>query len=360
LGKRFTYILLFATGLFSSCKKDTNSVDWIISSYSGSYKNIEYNETLIREFTPGIYQESNIPEDLKQLQFGRIEIDFKYNGGGLIYFSPLMYYGSTNKNNNDDAVEEPKFHMAIEIGHYNVIPFPVDYLFYTICTFNYPQYCRDTFVPMFTGENYTAVIDKRPEGMILQLKKGNNIQNIFPHAFFPDSSQMFFKDVTSYTERNKGDSLKKILMVGKGFAGIEKGMHQFNGEVTSLRVFKYSVTNTNTGFELKQVRNQHTENQQVVYTATDNLNGNDKFIKMEYQFFPYKFVSGELVPAGSMKTGESSKIPNGQSVTAYLKSSDIGFYKVDLHTLDKDNNILRSTSTPFRIWIYPKEWDFEF
>jgi hypothetical protein len=148
--------------------------------------------------------------------------------------------------------------------------------------------------------------------------------------------------------------------LGKGFAGIEKGMHEFNGEVTTLRVFKYSITNPNTGYELKQVRNQHAENQQVAYTATDNLNGNDKFIRLEYQFFPYKFVSGELVPEGSTRTGESAKIPNGQSVTGYLKSGDIGFYKVYLHTLDKDNNVLRSTSTPFGIWIYPKEWDFDF
>jgi hypothetical protein len=360
LGKRFIIILLLITGSVCSCKKDSSSGNWIISNYSGTYKNIEYTETLIREFTAGIYQENEIPEDLKQLQYGRIEIDFIYNGGGLLYFSPLMYYGSTNKNSNDEAVEEPKFHMAIEIGHYNVIPFPVEYLFYTICTFNYPQYCRDTFVPVYTGKNYTVIIDKKPEGMILQLRNGANIQNIFPHAFFPDSSQMFFKDVTSYTERNKGDSLKKVLMVGKGFAGIEKGLHDFNGQVTSLRIFKYSITNANTGYELKQVRNQHTENQQVIYTATDNLNGNDKFIKLEYQFFPYKFVSGELVPDGSLQAGESAKIPNGQSVTGYLKSENIGYYRVNLHTLDTDNKILRSTSTPFGIWIYPKEWDFDF
>jgi hypothetical protein len=352
--------LLIIAGLSGSCKKDTNSINWVLSNYSGTYKNIEYSEALIREFTTGIYQENDIPEDLKQLKYGRIEIDFKYNGGGLIYFAPLMYYGSTNKNNNDDLVEEPKFHMAIEIGHYNVIPFPVEYLFYTICTFNYPQYCRDTFVPVFTGKNYTVIIDKKPEGMTLQLKSGENIQNIFAHAFFPDSSQMFFKDVTSYTERNKGDSLKKVLMVGKGFAGIEKGIHELNGQVTSLRIFKYSISNTNTGYELKQVRNQHTENQHVIYTAVDNLYGNDKFIRLEYQFYPYKFVSGELIPNGAMQTGEVARIPNGQSSNGYLKSENIGFYKVNLHTLDKDNNILRSTSKPFGIWVYPKEWDFEF
>jgi hypothetical protein len=332
----------------------------MVSNFSGSYKNVEYSEDLIREFTPGIYEENDIPEDLRQLQYGRIEIDFKYNGGGLVYFAPLMYYGSMNKNRNDDAVEEPKFHMAVEIGHYNVIPLPVEYLFYTICTFNQPQFCRDTFIPVFTGENYTVIIDKRPEGMILQLKKGANILNIFPHAFFPDSSQLFFKDVTSYTDRNKGDSLKKVLMVGKGFAGIDKGIHDLNGQVTSLRIFKYTISNPDTGYELKQVRNQHSENQEVIYTAHDNLSGNDKFIKLEYQFYPYKFVSGELMPHGETQAGKSITIPNGQSANSYLRSGNIGFYKVNICTLDKNNNILRTSTKPFEIWIYPKEWEFEF
>jgi hypothetical protein len=359
LGKRFIYILLLTAGLVASCKKNPDT-DWKRSNYSGSYKNIEYSETLIREFAPGIYGENSIPEDLKQLRYGRIEIDFTYNGGGLLYFMPLMYYGSINKNSNDDAVEEPKFHMAIEIGHYRVIPFPVDYLFYTICTFNQPQYCRDTFVPVPTGEDYTVIIDKRPEGMILQLKKGNSITNIFNHAFFPDSSRMFFRDVTSYTQRFKGDSLQNVLMVGKGFAGIENGIHEFNGTVRSLRVFKYTISNQDTGYELVQVRNQHTENQEVEYTPVDNMYGEDKFIKMKYLFIPYKYVSGELVPAGTSFTGETDKMPNKQQVTGYLRTDNIGYYKVDLYTLDKDNNVIRSTSTPFGIWVYPKEWDFDF
>src|SRR5659263_648501 len=100
---------------------------------------IAYIENLIREFTAGIYEDNAIPEDIKQLQYGRIEIDFNYNGGGLIYFMPLLYYGSMNKNNYDDDVEEPKFHMAIEIGHYNVIPFPVEYLFCLLYTSPSPR-----------------------------------------------------------------------------------------------------------------------------------------------------------------------------------------------------------------------------
>ena len=360
MGKRFTYLMLLLTGLVYSCKKDINIDNWIISDYSGTYKNIEFTESMVKEFTPGIYQDTDIPDDIKNLQYGRIEIDFQYNGGGLNYFMPLFYYGSMNKNNNDNDVEEPKFHMAIEIGHYNVIPFPVEYLFYTLSTYRQPQYCRDSFSPVITGGNYTFIIDKKPEGMILQLRKGETILNIFPHAFFPDSSQLFFKDITAYIDLNKGDSLKKVLMVGKGFAGIEKGIHEFNGQVTSLRIFKYSISNGDSGYELKQVRNQHSENQKVIYTPVDHLSGNDKFIKLKYQFFPYKFLSGELKPDGEMKTGESDKITNGQSVTYYLRSSDIGFYKVILNTMDAGGNILRSTDKPFEIWVYPKEWDFAF
>ena len=152
---KFKYLLswLYQQTLLSSCKKDANFDNWIISNYSGTYKNIGYSENLIREFTTGIYEDNNIPEDIKQLQYGRIEIDFQYNGGGLIYFMPLMYYGSINKNNNDDAVEEPKFHIAIEIGHYNVIPYPFEYLVYTISTFRQPKDSRDTFWPWITGEN---------------------------------------------------------------------------------------------------------------------------------------------------------------------------------------------------------------
>ena len=277
----------------------------MISNYSGSYKNIEYSETLIREFTPGIYQENDIPEDLKQLQYGRIEIDFKYNGGGLIYFSPLMYYGSTNKNSNDDAWKNPNFIWPLKsditmlfLSRWNIC-FIQSVL---LIILNIAGILLSRYLP---AENYTVIIDKKPEGMILQLKNGENIQNIFAHAYFPDSSQMFFKDVTSYTERNKGDSLKKVLMVGKGFAGIEKGIHEVNGQVTSLRVFKYSISNPDTGYELKQVRNQHAENEQVLYTPVDNLYGNDKFIRLDYQFYPYKFVSGELVPNGVMQTRRS-------------------------------------------------------
>jgi hypothetical protein len=360
LGKSFLYLLLLLTGLVFSCKKDSDQGNVLISDYQGAYKNIEYSENLIGEFQSGIYEDTDIPDEIEQLQYGRIEIDFQYNGGGLIYFMPLMYYGSMNKNANDDNVEEPKFHLAIEIGHYNVIPFPVEYFFYTISTFREPQYCRDTFSPVLTGGNYTFIADKRPEGMILQLKNGAKILNIFPHAFYPDSSQLFFKDITAYIDRNQGDSLKKVLMVGKGFAGIEKGIHDFNGKISALRIIKYTISDTDTGYELKKVRNQHTENQQVFYSVHDNLSGYDKFIILKYRFYPYKFIDGELIPFGEMQTGESSKMKNGGSASYYLNASDVGFYKVNICTIDKENNILRSSVKPFEIWVYPEEWDFAF
>ena len=360
MGNRIIYFLLLTAVIVNSCEKKANSDNWIISDYSGTYKNIEYTENLIGEFTAGIYEDDAIPEDIKQLQNGRIEIDFQYNGGGLIYFMPLLYYGSMNKNNHDDDVEEPGFHMAIEIGHYNVIPYPVEYLFYTISTFRQPQYCRDSFSPVITGGNYTFIIDKKPEGMLLQLKNGSNVLNVFPHAFFPDSSQLFFKGITSYIDRNRGDSLKNVLMVGKGFAGIDKGIHDLHGQVTSLRIIKYTISNPDSGYELKKVRNQHTENQQINYTPHDNLFGNDKFLILKYQFYPYKFVAGELIQGGEMQTGESAKMQNDQSVSCYLGSSDIGFYQVNICTIDKDSNILRSSAKPFEIWVYPKEWDFAF
>ena len=61
-----------------------------------------------------------------------------------------------------------------------------------------------------------------------------------------------------------------------------------------------------------------------------------------------------------MKTGESSKLKNDQSSNCYLKASDIGFYKVSIFTIGNDGNILRSTAKPFEIWVYPKEWEFDF
>ena len=76
-------------------------------------------------------------------------------------------------------------------------------------------------------------------------------------------------------------------MVGKGYAGIEKGIHNLNGEVTSLRIIKYSISNPDSGYELMKVRNQHSENQQVEYTAIDNLFGSDKSLKLTYEFAPY-------------------------------------------------------------------------
>jgi hypothetical protein len=357
---RFLVFLLFCLAILANCSKDPNDNEWTISNYTGSYKNFEFSESLIKEFTPGIYSEADIPDDIKLLTYGRIEIEFRYDGGALNSFMPLLYYGSINENNNDNAVEEPAFHLVVEVGHYNVIPLPVEYLFYTISTFRQPQYCRDTFWPVTAGVNYTLIIDKRPEGIILQLKEGKNLINVFPHAFFPDSSLMFFKDVTSHIDMNKGDSLKKVLMIGKGFTGFDKGIHEFNGEIASLRIYKYILSGASPEYELKGVRNQHTENQKISYMAKDNFYSNDKYIIMQYEFWPYKFESGELVPDGEMQSGESDNIANNQFLTYYLKHSNIGLYKVYFQTVNEDGNILSSSTKPMDIWVYPKEWEFDF
>jgi hypothetical protein len=141
---------------------------------------------------------------------------------------------------------------------------------------------------------------------------------------------------------------------------VSRGIHDFNGRVTNLRIIKYTISNPDSGYELKQIRNQHTENQQIIYAAHDNLFGNDKFIILKYQFYPSKFIAGELIPVGEVQTGESDRMQNGQSASCYLKSSDTGFYEVTISTIDKGGNILRSSVKPFEIWVYPKEWDFAF
>jgi hypothetical protein len=171
---------------------------------------------------------------------------------------------------------------------------------------------------------------------------------------------MFFKDVTSYIDENKGDSLEKVLMVGRGFAGFDKGLHEFNGTVTGLRIYKYILSGTNPEYELERVRNQHTENQQVSCIAKDNFYGNDKYIIMKYEFWPYKFESGALIPNGAMQSGESDKTDNNQLLTYYLNHSNIGLYKVYLQTVNADGDIINSAAKPFEIWVYPKEWEFEF
>jgi len=351
-------LLLFVT--FVGCEKEMNDENWIISNYSGSFKNIEFSETLIQNFSPGIYSEEDIPNDLKQLSLGRIEIDFKYNGGALSSFMPILYYGSINKNNNDNAIEETQFHLVVEIGHYNVIPNPVENLFYTICYDRYPLYCRDTYIPIISGEDYTFILDKRPEGIILQLKKGTEIINSFPSAYFPDSSQLFFKDVTLQIEENKGDSLETILMVGKGFVGFDKGIHDFNGQVSGVKIYKYTLSELNSGFEIRNVKNQHFEKQQVNYSIKDNLFGEGNDINMKYDFWPYIYENGIIKPNGNMQSTESIKMANNQSLMYHITSGNIGLYKIYLETVDKDNQILNATTKPFEIWVYPKEWEFDY
>lgn len=357
---QYPAMLFLCCAFLVRCTKDNNEEKWIQCNYTGSYENVTYTESLVGEFSRGVYGEDQIPGEIMQLEYGRIEIDFHYNGGGLTYFAPLFYYGSINKKDGDDYTEEPQFHLAVEIGHYNVIPSPVEYLFYTICTYNYPRYCRDTYFPVVQGIDYTMIIDKKPEGIIIQLMKGNNIVNIFPHAFFADSMQMFFNDVTDYIDVHKGDSLQKVLMVGKGFAGIERGIHDFNGEVSGLRIYKYALSDKHPGFTLLNVRNQHTAGQQVTYEIRDERFGEDKYIIPTYEYWPYKFESGELKPNGNMQTVVQKKVLNKSFLNCMIDADDIGFYKISFQTVDRNGVTLGSTIQPFEIWIYPEEWEFEF
>lgn len=353
-------ILLVLILITSRCTRDPEGDPFTDSSYIGTYPNIRFTENLIKEFSPGIYYESEIPDDIKNLTFGRVEIDFRYNGNGATYFSPLFYYGSINKNNADNAVEAPQYHLAVEIGHYNVIPMAVDYLFYTICTNNYPQYCRDTNFPVIAGVDYTVVFDKRPEGIVLQLKSGNKIVNAFTHAFFPDSVQMFFRDVTAYTLKNRGDSLQQVLMVGKGFAGIEKGLHELNGELKSLRIYKYTVSAANADYELQGVRNQLAENERITYRLKDNSSDANAYVQWKYEFRPYTFREGELQSAGDQRSGVSKIVKNSQIQSYILRAGNVGHYKLYPQTVDETGNVLKSSSQAFDIWVYPKEWSFEY
>src|ERR1035437_6478130 len=94
-------LLLLFIIIYCSCNKDPKDSIRIVNDYKGSYKNILFTESLIKEYAPGVYGEDAIPDDIKQLTYGRIEIDFRYDGGALSSFMPLFYYGSINKNDND-------------------------------------------------------------------------------------------------------------------------------------------------------------------------------------------------------------------------------------------------------------------
>ena len=348
-------ILIFIMG----CSKEP-ILEWNTNNYSGTYKNIVFTEELLGEFNPGVYYEGQFPQEIETLEYGRIEIDFRYSGGSQLSFAPLMYYGSINKNSGDDAFEETAFHLTIEIGHYNVIPFAVENLFYTISTFREPLYCRDTDFPVNIGIDYTFVIDKRPEGIILQLKKGESIINILPRAFFPDSVQMFFNDITKYIDANSGDSLNKVLMIGKGFSGFEKGIRDFNGTVSELRLYKYNLASGTARYEFQNIRNQHAVNQKLTFCVKDNFITGNQTIVIKEQFWPYKYTGLEMVPNGTVKEKEYPAIINNTKHKYIIQPEEIGFHKVYLSTIDENGNIIASTSQPFEIWVYPAEWDFEF
>ena len=81
---------------------------------------------------------------------------------------------------------------------------------------------------------------------------------------------------------------------------------------------------------------------------------------MKYDFWPYIYENGIIKPDGNILISLSKKILNGQSLIHQITPEDIGFYKVYLETINKDDQILNSTAKPFEIWVYPKEWEFDY
>lgn len=360
MNMKFSFGIFLLCLLAAGCEKEPAPERTVLSDYSGAYTHVEYTESLIGDFAPGIYREDDIPEALTQLTLGRIEIDFVYNGGALSSFAPILYYGSVNKNEEDNLREETQFHLVVEIGHYNVIPNPVENLFYTVCYDRYPVYCRDTYFPVIAGEQYTFILDKKPEGIILHLKRDNELVNSFPSAYFPDSTQVFFKEVSDHIGKVRGDSLETVFMVGKGYVGFAPGIHTFNGEVSGIKIYKYTPIETNSGYELLHVKNQHFEGQEISYSIRDKITGHGNTINMLYNFTPYVYSQGIFTPSGNTKSFEDRGIQHDQEFTRRLTSEDIGYYQIYLETFDDEGNLLNATDQPFEVWVYPREWEFDY
>lgn len=358
IGLLFLTILLINTACEDD--KEVEEIKWVISDYNGTYESIAYDEELLGSFAPGIYVEKDIPQELKQLAYGRMEIEFKYNGGALKNFMPILYYGSINRITNDNIKEETQDHLVVEIGHYNVVPYPLENLFYTICYDRYPEYCRDTYIPVVSGENYRFILDKKPEGILLQLKKGETIVNSFPSAFFADSAQLFFKDVTNKINKIRGDSLDIVMMIGKGFVGFEKGLRDFNGSVGDIRIYKYTLSDEPANYEIKYLNNQHLENQIINYVISDRLSEDQNTIKIDYEFESYVFNEGVLIPNTANNRTGTKMIPNNQTETYNISQEDIGLYKLHLKTIDKNNEVVNASSQAIEVWVYPEEWYFEY
>ncbi len=351
-------VVVFWAMLLISCEKES-SINYEISDYTGTYKNLNYTENVIGNFKTGIYPEDSIPNELKKLEYGRIEIEFTYKGGALESFMPILYFGSINKNDEDNLREETREHLVVEIGHYNVVPFPLENLFYTICYDRYPLYCRDTYAPVIAGQAYTFLIDKRPEGVIIQLRIGDEIVNSFPSAFFPDSSQLFFNHVTQKVEKERGDSLELVMMVGKGFVGFAEGLHDFNGKVSNIKITAYNLQDELSNYDLLNIKNQHYVHQQINYMIRDNKYDSNA-VRFTFDFQPYNFENGRMVPFGEPEQFETSTVFNNEPLTFNINHENIGLFKINLETIDKNNKVINKTNKPFDIWVYPKEWAFNY
>jgi hypothetical protein len=149
-------------------------------------------------------------------------------------------------------------------------------------------------------------------------------------------------------------------MVGKGFAGIARGLHDFNGKVKTVRIYSYTLSDEAFTYELLRVRNQHTANQHITYGIRDNRYNDDKNIVLKYEFWPYSYESGKFAQVGDRQTAELDRVGNNDSLNCNIKAEAMGFYKIQLQTLDETGTILGSTIQPFEIWVYPVEWNYEF
>jgi len=167
-------------------------------------------------------------------------------------------------------------------------------------------------------------------------------------------------DITKGIEANKGDTLAKVFMVGKGFSGFDKGIHDFNGTVSNLRIYNYIIDDQPVRYELQKIRNQHTVNQEMKFAIKDNLANESQRIIIKQQFQPYKFTGNEFLPYGALQEKEFAAIANNQSQNYIIKPEDMGFYKISLRTIDESGNVISDSPKPFEIWVYPNVWDFDF
>lgn len=154
--------------------------------------------------------------------------------------------------------------------------------------------------------------------------------------------------------------IPSVRIISRNIAGIERGLHDFNGEVSSVRIYNYTLSDEAYPYELLRVRNQHTANQHITYGIRDNRYDDDQYLMLQYEFWPYSYESGKFMQEGDRQIAELDKVRNNEPLNCNIDAEAMGFYKIRLQTLDEAGNLLGSTKQPFEIWVYPVEWNFEF